>query len=385
MRGRAGPGGPELCGRGVRAGTGAGIVQDTGDGCLARFATVKAAVEAALRFQHAVRSEPWREQPIQVREGLHLGDVAATGKISALAVDLASRVMGLAMPGQILMTRAVFDDARQHVREHPGADNQDGARELRWMAHGPYLFKGNDEPMEICEVGVERISPLRPPPDSEKAERVIKAGDEQRYGLRPAVAQPVPQNENWILQSKIGQDDWGEAWFATDTRTGASREFRRHAPVVTGVDAWRAGLESDVAVDGIGEQRVGVDVATRRILPGRLHDDAVVREHGLAVKPQLRGDEVADNPPRAEAGGHVVPFHRGVTAGVASAPQAAPARRITPASRRLNPVSCDSPSGSKFGADVGPFWAPITSGPRPPRPIASHRPLIPTQKEPPQP
>ncbi len=209
----------------VGATRGAEIVQDTGDGFLARFANVEGAVEAALRFQQAVRSEPWREQPIQLRAGLHLGDVAATGKISALAVDIASRVMGLAMPGQILMTRAVFDDARQHVRKHPGADDQGGASELRWMAHGPYLFKGNDEPMEVCEVGVERISPLRPPPDSEKAKRAIKAGDEQRYGLRPAVAQPVPQNERWILQSRVGRHGSGEAWFATDTRTGASREF----------------------------------------------------------------------------------------------------------------------------------------------------------------
>ena len=127
----------------MSAATDAQILKDTGDGFLARFTTTGEAVMVALRFQQAIWSEPWGDDPIQVRIGVHLGEVSeldleTTGlpKLSGLAVDIAARVMGLGMPGQILMTRAAFDNARQYVR-HEGE-----GRPFEWMAHGRYLFQG---------------------------------------------------------------------------------------------------------------------------------------------------------------------------------------------------------------------------------------------------
>ena len=45
--------------------------------------------------------------------------------------------------------------------------------ELQWLAHGRYLFKGKDEPMEVFEVGAVGHAPLKAPADSEKARRVV--------------------------------------------------------------------------------------------------------------------------------------------------------------------------------------------------------------------
>ncbi len=209
------------------------LVQDTGDGFLAEFATASDAVQTALRFQHAIHTEPWGDDPILVRAGVHLGEVAptrgATGgepKLIGLAKDIAARLMGLAMPGQILMSRASFDAARQYVREHPGIDSSEPLPELRWMAHGPYLFKGAEEPMDVFEVGAKEIAELKAPPNSEKAKRAILPGDEDLYGWRPAIGQLIPRRDNWILERRIGAGGFGEVWVATHRKVGTPRVFK---------------------------------------------------------------------------------------------------------------------------------------------------------------
>src|SRR5687768_11894415 len=133
---------------------GAEILQDTGDGYFASLATVSDAVRLALRFQEAVHREPWDPEPIRARVGIHFGEMAqiaaAPGtrpKIVGMAADLASRLMSLAAGGQILLTRAAFDDARQFVGEHPATDGHP-PRQLRWMAHGDYAVKGLVDPIE---------------------------------------------------------------------------------------------------------------------------------------------------------------------------------------------------------------------------------------------
>ena len=91
-------------------------------------------------------------------------------KLVALAVDTAARVIGVAQPGQIVLTRHAFYSVRQHVSEGP-----DGSR-VEWLAHGRYAFKGVKEPLEVFEVAVRGQSPLAPPRDSEKAKRVTDTG-----------------------------------------------------------------------------------------------------------------------------------------------------------------------------------------------------------------
>jgi CHASE2 domain-containing sensor protein/class 3 adenylate cyclase len=177
---------------------------DTGDGFLAEFTTATEAVNAALLFQMLIRTAEWPTESPRVRIGLHQGQLAeirvdpsAAGRIVGIPVSIASRVMNLAQPGQILMTRPVYDDARQFVRQHPtptvtslepeaeSAGSTIGLHlsrgmvqrrvenrpSLKWKSHGPYLFKGTEELIEIFEVGADGLAPLKAPPDAEKAHR----------------------------------------------------------------------------------------------------------------------------------------------------------------------------------------------------------------------
>lgn len=209
----------------------ADILKDTGDGFLVRFETASAAVVAALRFQHEIHEAAWDPEPIEVRIGLHIGEVAevkeATGqpKLVALAADIASRVMDLAQPGQILLTRTAFDDARQFVREYPVS--VDGDRpQLQWAAHGLYKFKGSDEPLEVFEVGVVGIGPLKAPEDSAKASRALSQGEADMLGWRPATGQGIPKRPNWRLERKLGEGGFGEVWLARQQNTGFQRVFK---------------------------------------------------------------------------------------------------------------------------------------------------------------
>ena len=212
------------------------ILKDTGDGFLARFSTTSEAVIASLRFQYALYEVGIEtHHPIEVRIGIHLGEVSeldleTTGiaKVSGLAVDLAARVMGLALPGQTLLTRAACDNARQYVREHPvvSDDENEPLPKLRWMAHGRYLFQGHDEALEIFEVGAEGIAPLRVPPSAGKARRAVGIDDEETLGWRPAIGLTIPGRDGWLLERRLGEGGFGEVWLGTNRRTGSHRVFK---------------------------------------------------------------------------------------------------------------------------------------------------------------
>ncbi|MBC7773390.1 MAG: protein kinase, partial [Pyrinomonadaceae bacterium] len=214
---------------------GSQTIKDTGDGFLARFETASDAARAALCFQYALHQERWDPEPVGVRIGLHIGQVAelekedATGlpKLVGLAADITARIMDLATPGQILMTRTLFDDARQYIREHPKLNGDAGEMPaLKWMAHGPYLFKGSDEPMDVFEVGAVGMAPLKEPPDSSKAKRAIRPGEAELFGWRPAIGLSVPGRDGWQLEQKIGEGGFGEVWLARQHRTHDARVFK---------------------------------------------------------------------------------------------------------------------------------------------------------------
>jgi len=224
----------ELFRRIVNAVPGGEVSQDTGDGFLARFVAASDAVEAALRFQSELARAEWNsgDGALTVRAGIHVGEVIETDrgpgeppKLIGLAVDLASRLAGLAQPRQVLLSRAAFDDARQWVREHPAVDGRP-VPELRWQAHGPYLFKGADEPAEVFEVGGAGLAPMSPPRDSEKARRAVRAGEEETLGWRPATGLEVPQRPGWMLERRLGEGGFGEVWLGTHARTSERRVFK---------------------------------------------------------------------------------------------------------------------------------------------------------------
>ena len=174
------------------------IIDWAGDGCFLTFETSSAAVLFALRLQQAHAEEP--DLPC-VRVGLHMGEVSespgpddAKPRIEGLAVDLAARVSGLAKPGQVLMSAAVYDSARQRL----GVDAF--GQPVLWQTHGAYTLKGFDKPLEIGEAGFEGLSPLCAPEGTEKArpstDRAEASSDRRGFISRgPARA--------WLLMAGI--------------------------------------------------------------------------------------------------------------------------------------------------------------------------------------
>jgi serine/threonine protein kinase/formylglycine-generating enzyme required for sulfatase activity/dienelactone hydrolase len=87
-------------------------------------------------------------------------------------------------------------------------------------------LKGIDDPVEIGEAGFEGLSPLAPPPDSEKARSATAAGDELTLGWRPAVGLGVPSRSHWRLLEQLGTGAIGEVWLAVHEGTQAKRVFK---------------------------------------------------------------------------------------------------------------------------------------------------------------
>ncbi|MBU6400996.1 MAG: protein kinase, partial [Verrucomicrobia bacterium] len=202
-------------------------VETAGDSFLLLFSRPSDAVRFALCLQAALGT-PADEAgpPIRDRIGIHAGEVfiegkAGTGRLFGMQVDTAARVASLAVGGQILMTRFVFDNARQVLR----GDVLPGVAPLTWSNHGPYRLKGVDEPMEICEVAEATAGPRSPPADSEKAQRVIPADPEPVLGWRPALEQRVPGTE-WTLEEKLGEGGFGEVWLGRHATLQERRVFK---------------------------------------------------------------------------------------------------------------------------------------------------------------
>jgi len=204
---------------------GAEILNDTGDGFLAAFETASAAVDAAIRFQDALASEPWDGgERLRVRVGVHQGEVQSVDaggsreKVVGLAADVAARVMGLAAAGQILLTRSVFDDARQVLRSTD--------RPLAWRAYGRYLLQGVEDPVEVHGVGREGELPSDAPKGSDKARRAVAADEEDTLGWRPAAGLEIPGRDGWRLERKLGEGGFGEVWLGVREKPLERRVFK---------------------------------------------------------------------------------------------------------------------------------------------------------------
>src|SRR5439155_4903699 len=204
-------------------------IETAGDSFLLVFATPSEAVEFALILQTELGT--WRQtRGIQVRQrvGIDLCEVVieehtGPGKGKDLyggQLDVCARVMALAGANQILMTRAVFDNARRVLK---GEDVPE-VGPLKWLNHGPYQFKGLEEPIEVCEVRAGIDGPVAPPANTDKAQRVAAEG-ELVLGWRPAIGQEVP-NTKWVLEEKLGEGGFGEVWKARHEKLDEQHVFK---------------------------------------------------------------------------------------------------------------------------------------------------------------
>jgi adenylate cyclase len=96
-------------------------VKGTGDGFLVEFASALQAVRCAIEIQTAMvqrNSSAAPERRMQIRIGLHLGDVEVRdGDVFGDGVNIAARIEPLAEAGGICITGPVFDQVRNKIDE----------------------------------------------------------------------------------------------------------------------------------------------------------------------------------------------------------------------------------------------------------------------------
>lgn len=159
-----------------------GQLVDKADGVLALFERPIQALDFALRYQRGLHELGKSEGfDLKARTGIHVGDVmtwandardvlagAKPFEVEGLAKPVAARLMGLALPGQILMSGMA-----QNLAQRAAGELGERAGRLRWLMHGRYRFKGVPAPMLVHEVGEPGIAPLRAPDSGAKAWREL--------------------------------------------------------------------------------------------------------------------------------------------------------------------------------------------------------------------
>jgi class 3 adenylate cyclase len=81
------------------------LIKSTGDGILATFDTPTRAIQCAVRIVDGLA-----ESEIRIRAGIHTGEIQLLDPdVGGIGVHIASRVMGEAGAGQVVVTRTVHD------------------------------------------------------------------------------------------------------------------------------------------------------------------------------------------------------------------------------------------------------------------------------------
>ncbi|MGB0133607.1 putative peptide modification system cyclase, partial [Dokdonella sp.] len=89
-------------------------------------------------------------------------------EVEGLVKPITSRLMSLALPGQILLSNIAY--ALAHRAQGELGEQLES---VRWRTHGRYRFRGVPDPVPVFEVGEEGLAPLKAPPWSSKAHREV--------------------------------------------------------------------------------------------------------------------------------------------------------------------------------------------------------------------
>jgi len=108
-------------------------IKELGDGVLASFNTVSDAVNAAIKIQEACNAA----KDFQLRIGIHQGEIIfENDDIFGDAVNIASRIQTLGVPGSVLFSKKITDEIRNKA-------------EFQLTSLGSFEFKHVQEPIEV--------------------------------------------------------------------------------------------------------------------------------------------------------------------------------------------------------------------------------------------
>ena len=109
------------------------LIKELGDGILASFSTVSDALNAAIKIQHLCNAT----NEFKLRISIHQGEVLfENGDIFGDAVNVASRIQSLGVPGSILFSKKVTDELKNKT-------------EFQTISIGSFEFKNIHEPIEV--------------------------------------------------------------------------------------------------------------------------------------------------------------------------------------------------------------------------------------------
>jgi putative peptide modification system cyclase len=260
-----------------------GLEIDKTDGFLLMFERPVQAIGFALDYQRLLHDLSLAEfLPLKARVGIHVGDVvlwrnaandiargAKAVEVEGLVKPVAARLMGLALPGQILMSgvaRSLALRAQDELQmEFPP----------QWRMHGRYVFKGVAEPVPVFEVGEPGVAPLRAPAYSNKAFREVP------WWRRPATmvveaavlasAVVIPA---WIFLRSPPVIAFGDRdWVVVGNLKNLTDEHRFDEALET---AFRLGLEQSHYVNVMSELKVRDTVALMQRDPDKTLVDRTV-------------------------------------------------------------------------------------------------------------
>ena len=111
-------------------------IKELGDGVLASFSTVSDAFNAAYKIQKQCNAA----NDFQLCIGIHQGEIVLeNGDIYGDAVNVASRIQSLGVPGSVLFSKKVKDEIRNKA-------------EFQTVSLGSFEFKNVEEPLEVFAI-----------------------------------------------------------------------------------------------------------------------------------------------------------------------------------------------------------------------------------------
>jgi adenylate cyclase len=133
-------------------------VKTLGDGFLAEFPNALDAVECAVGIQRALeeRNSERRDGTIQLRIGIHLGDVVHRDRdVFGDAVNVVARIEPLADPGGVCLSQPVYDQVRNNLK-------------LRFESLGLPELKHIETPIPVYRILLPSAHPLPVEPSKER-------------------------------------------------------------------------------------------------------------------------------------------------------------------------------------------------------------------------